>query len=170
MRRVYRIFHWIDQITNCVAAIALMLTFVLVFLNVILRYLFDAGFAWSEEGARYALMALIIFGIVQATHKQEHFSVDLLIKKVPSHLKKILLFLQTCIILGATMIFITGSYTMMLLNWDNVTPAMHIPAWLPYAWVFVSSCISALHLIFHLLTILTIIPAEELMAGGEESC
>ena len=51
---------WVDRVTGWLAAFALVGTFALVFLNVILRYLFGTGFAWSEEGARYALMAVII--------------------------------------------------------------------------------------------------------------
>lgn len=64
MKAIRVLFKWIDRITAWLAVIALVVMFGLVFLNVIMRYIFGSGFAWSEEGARYALMAVIILGVL----------------------------------------------------------------------------------------------------------
>ncbi len=52
MKAIRVLFKWIDRITAWLAVIALVVMFGLVFLNVIMRYIFGSGFAWSEEGAR----------------------------------------------------------------------------------------------------------------------
>lgn len=167
MKIIRKIFNFIDFITNSLAAIALALTFALVFLNVVTRYIFDTGFSWSEEAARYALMAIVIFGIIRVTHHREHFSVDLITKAVPPVLQRILLLAQDLIMIWIDYILIVGSYKMVALNWENTSPALAIPSWFPYGFLLFTAVISMLYLITHVLMDLNIIKAEELPEGGK---
>ena len=77
MNFIRAIFKWIDRITAWIAVLSLVLMFFFVFLNVVTRYILGTGFAWSEEGARYAMLAVIILGVLEVTHQRDHFAVDL---------------------------------------------------------------------------------------------
>lgn len=146
-----RIFTWIDRITAWFAVLALVATFALVFLNVVTRYLFGTGFAWSEEGARYALMAVIILGVLEVTHRREHFCVDLLTNLVPKPVLRVMQVLQDLLMLAVMGILTYGSWLMTTLNWENRTPAIGMPSWLPYGLMLVSCAVSLLYLLSHLL-------------------
>ena len=67
MNFIRAIFKWIDRITAWIAVLSLVLMFFFVFLNVVTRYILGTGFAWSEEGARYAMMAVIILGVLEVS-------------------------------------------------------------------------------------------------------
>lgn len=118
--------------TAWLAVIALVVMFALVFLNVIMRYVFGSGFSWSEEGARYALMAVIILGVLEVTHHRDHFCVDLLTNAAPKPLLRVMRVIESVCMIAVMAVLCVGSWQMTLLNWENVTPAMGMPSWLPY--------------------------------------
>ena len=62
-----------------------------------------------------------------------------------------------------------GSWKMTLLNWENTTPAIGMPSWLPYGLMLVSSVISLVYLLGHLLGSLGL-RLDEAEEGGGEPC
>lgn len=90
MNFIRAIFKWIDRITAWIAVLSLVLMFFFVFLNVVTRYILGTGFAWSEEGARYAMMAVIILGVLEVTHQRDHFAVDLLTNVAPKPVRRLM--------------------------------------------------------------------------------
>lgn len=150
MKAIRTILKWVDRVTGWLAALALIGTFALVFLNVILRYIFGTGFAWSEEGARYALMAVIILGVLEVTHTRDHFCVDLLTNIAPKPVLGIMKIIQNLLMLAIMVVLTIGSWDMTVLNWQNTTPAIGMPSWLPYGLMLVSSAISLVYLLGHL--------------------
>lgn len=163
MKVIRTILKWVDRITVWLAAVALVVTFALVFLNVILRYLFGTGFAWSEEGARYALMAVIILGVLEVTHSRDHFCVDLLTNLAPKPVLRFMEIVQNLLMLAVMVVLTYGSWDMTVLNWQNTTPAIGMPSWLPYGLMLVSSAISLVYLLGHLLESLRVCLGK----GGE---
>jgi TRAP-type C4-dicarboxylate transport system permease small subunit len=66
---------------------ALMLTLVvLVFAQVMVRYLTYQPLAWSEEAARYAFIWLCLLGAVVAAQRGQHFVVDYAQRALPAKL------------------------------------------------------------------------------------
>lgn len=66
-----------------------------------------------------------------------------------------------------------GSWQMTLLNWENVTPAMGMPSWIPYGLMLASSVVSLFYLIGHLLEDLGIplfTNHEDENTGGDQAC
>lgn len=151
MKKITKIAKGLLKITNFFAAVAMTCTFVLVLINVVMRYLFHSGLAWSEEGARYALIVLIILGIVDTTYHRDHFAVDILENKVSGNLKKVIKAVQDIIVLILDLIMAVGSYNMAKLNWLNQTPSIGLPAWLPYGFMLFTTIVSAIFLILHIL-------------------
>lgn len=151
MKQINSFLDTLRKISSFVAVFALVVTFALVFLNVLTRYIFGTGFAWSEEGARYGLVALIILGVIEITRTREHFCVDLLTNIAPKPVLKIMLYLQDIMMLALTGILLYGSFGMAKLNWQNKTPALGMPSWIPYALLLFSSAVSMIYLLFILL-------------------
>lgn len=170
MKAIKKIFSWIDTIAIWLAVLSLILTFALVFLNVVLRYIFGTGFAWSEEGARYALMAVIILGVLQVTHNRSHFSVDLLTGIAPKPVLRVMMVLQDIIMIGVMCILTHGSYKMVLLNAQNTTPAIGMPSWIPYGLMLVSCAVSTIYLVGHLIEDVTSSSKAEASEEGNEKC
>jgi len=64
------------------AVILLMVMVGLVLTNVLLRYLFEMGIPWSEEGARICFVWVVFLGIIIAARDKEHLIVDILTAKL----------------------------------------------------------------------------------------
>ena len=112
MNFIRAIFKWIDRITAWIAVLSLVLMFFFVFLNVVTRYILGTGFAWSEEGARYAMMAVIILGVLEVTHQRDHFAVDLLTNVAPKPVRRLMNIFADIMMLVIMYVMTFGSYQM----------------------------------------------------------
>ncbi|MDR2113401.1 MAG: TRAP transporter small permease subunit, partial [Candidatus Accumulibacter sp.] len=54
----------------------------MVFMNVVLRYVFSMGFAWSEEIARLCFIYLVYLGAIGAMRDNQHLIIDSLLSRV----------------------------------------------------------------------------------------
>ena len=72
---------------------------VLVFSNVVARIFFDVPIIQSDELARYCFIWLCFIGAVSALNNGEHIGLDLVIKRLPDRVQKIvLLFANFCML------------------------------------------------------------------------
>ena len=113
-----------------VASLAIMA--ILVFGNVVLRYVFDSGIAISEELARLLFVWLIFLGAILASAQHAHIGFDSLVKSLPNVGKKILIVATGALMLLACVIFIVGGWQQTVINLDNSYPVLGIS----YAWLY----------------------------------
>ncbi|KSV74356.1 ABC transporter permease [Sinorhizobium sp. GW3] len=106
-------------------AIALLLAgmVVLVFGNVVLRYAFNQGITVSEELSRIFFVWLTFLGAVVALREHGHLGVDTLIKRLPPAAAKVAVLLGHVLMLYATWLMISGSWTQTLINLHVGAPA-----------------------------------------------
>lgn len=117
----------LTQFLNVLLAIFLALMCILVFGNVVLRYVFNTGITWSEEMARFLFIWITFLGAIVALKDNEHLGVDLLIKKLPPALKKGVYVLSHLLILYCLWLVLDGSWKMTILNADAYAPATGLP-------------------------------------------
>lgn len=114
------------RIVNTSMASALLLMAILVFGNVVLRYLFNSGITWSEEAARFLFVWLTFLGAIGALNENQHLGVDLVIKKLSPALRKLVFLLSNAIMLCILGLVLHGSWTMVLLNQNTKSPAIGV--------------------------------------------
>jgi TRAP-type C4-dicarboxylate transport system permease small subunit len=127
------------------AAMALLLAgmVVLVFGNVVLRYVFNSGIAVSEEISRWLFVWMVFLGAIVGLRKGAHLGVDSLIKMLPVGGRKVCYGLSHILMLYASVLLIEGSWKQTTLNWDTTAPASGLSVGIFYlaGLVFgVSSC------------------------------
>ena len=120
--------------TDMLSALFLAATFAIVLLNVILRYGFHSGLAWSEEASRYLFAVTVFMGFIQITRQREHKNVDLFPTSLPNGARRICYVIQDVKIIG-------------LLRINNRTPAMGLPEWIPYGIILFSSIMMILFML-----------------------
>ena len=70
---------WLDDhIEEVILTILMALTSIIVFLQVIMRFVFRNSLTWSEELARYLFIWLIFIGVSYGIKKEIHLQVDAL--------------------------------------------------------------------------------------------
>lgn len=118
--------------TETIATILLMVVTVLNLTQVSGRYLFNTGFAWTEEAMRYLMIWLMMFGSVACIYRLEHMGIEFLESQVPPRMApKVKSALYSIAGIFCLFIFVYG-WPLALRNAAQVAPASQIPMILPY--------------------------------------
>lgn len=144
------------SIVTCLAAMVIM-----VFTNVVMRYVFNSGLAVSEELSRWAFVWLIFLGAILVLHENAHLGVDIILQKVSNPIRKALLILSTLIMLALTVLILDGSIEQTSLNIDATAPATG----LSQAWLFgigIVFAVSTLLVLLYQLYRLIITPSADI--------
>ncbi|WP_419893305.1 TRAP transporter small permease [Oceanobacillus kimchii] len=116
------------------AVLSLLIASLLVFLQVVLRYVFNISLVWSEEVSRYIIIWFVLIGSSIAVREKAHATVDAVVTYLPSILKRVCSVLASFIGMTFSVILIwSGSVTVSnVIEFGNVTPAVGIPMSIPY--------------------------------------
>lgn len=110
-----------------VMALSLLLMLVLVFGNVVMRYVFNSGIMISEEVARMTFVWLIFIGSVLAFRAKQHLAVNMLIVRLPIKLQKVIHVLRQLLILAVLWLLIDGGWAQTIIGFSTVTPVAGMP-------------------------------------------
>jgi TRAP-type transport system small permease protein len=114
-------------------ALATGLLGVLLFANVLLRYVFRSPFAWMEEGVVMVFVWVVFVGVSAAFRTHQHLRIDVLVRFLDARLTAIvgsLAVIVTFVILG---FLVKLGYDYALFVANNRTPVLRISA----AWIYV---------------------------------
>ena len=128
---------------------------VMVFGNVVLRYLFDAGIDLSEELSRYFFVWLTFIGAVVVARENAHLGVETLVVKLGPGGRRLCMILSDLFILLCCAVFFWGTWQQAGINATNYAPITGISMlWVYGVGFFTSLGIGAMALIrlVHLLT------------------
>jgi TRAP-type C4-dicarboxylate transport system permease small subunit len=120
---------------------------VIVFLQVVYRYVLTEPLHWSEELARYLFVWLSILGATLGLQKRGHFGLDFFYRILPNKGRRFLQFL-TCLLMGCVIlvIFVQGIRLVQATVLQE-SPAMGIPMGWAYACLPVGALLMAIHLV-----------------------
>jgi TRAP-type C4-dicarboxylate transport system permease small subunit len=103
-----------------VALLAAMV--VMVFGNVVLRYLFNSGIDISEELSRYFFVWLTYIGAVVVMRENGHLGVDTLVGWLGMRGRVTCMILSDIIVLACCLILVTGTWKMHAINASQHAP------------------------------------------------
>jgi len=105
----------------------ILLLTVIVFLQVLFRYMFHSPLAWSEELAMFLFQWCNFIGAAIAVRSRYHYHVDLLIKRFPDRLQTSIQILSSLLIFGVGYIMIHMGIGMMRMTMDHIYPVLQFP-------------------------------------------
>lgn len=154
-KKMEKLSKYLETMLNIFMAFALSLMVILVFGNVVLRYFFNSGITWSEEISRYLFVWLTFLGAIGAFKDKEHLGVDMLVKRLPTGLKKVALVISDLLMLYVLYLVLDGSWKMTLINLHSKAPATGLPLAAVYGTGILVSISMGLILINNLIKLLT---------------
>ena len=114
-------------ITLCLAAmIGLM------FMNIIMRYIFNRGFVWSEEIARICFIYLVYLGSIEAAKDNRHLLIDSVLLKFKGKVKGAVYIVIQMLIIFMMGLLCSGSWGLMMQNLHDRWSATQFPVTLVY--------------------------------------
>jgi TRAP-type transport system small permease protein len=121
---------------------------VMVFGNVVLRYVFNSGITVSEELSRWAFVWMIFLGAIIAIKEGAHLGTDMLVGRLGRTGKMVCLAIaETAMIYCAWLVF-SGSLSHVRLGWDVEAPVSGWSmAWLTGAALVFGVSAGAFHLL-----------------------
>jgi TRAP-type C4-dicarboxylate transport system permease small subunit len=150
-----------------VAALAMMV--VLVFANVVLRYVFNSGITLSEELSRWLFVWLTFMGAIVAMHEGAHLGTDMLVSRMSVRGKKASLVLGHVLMLYICWMLFKGSLDQVKINWDSTSAVMEVSQAFFYSSGVVCAASGAVILLNHLWRLLRGELAETELIGIRES-
>ncbi|HHW02587.1 MAG TPA: TRAP transporter small permease [Thermoanaerobacterales bacterium] len=144
----------IRKAESFVVAISIMTITVIIFINVVLRYLFKNSLAWAEELTRYIMVWMTFIGASLCVRDNVHVTMDVLLNNLPKNLKKILLYFiyGVSAVICLYMTYLGWKIMMKVKITGQVSPSMEfLPMWLVYLCVPISGVLMAknfLHLMY----------------------
>ena len=101
--KVLKILRWLDEhFEEYILSGLLVVIAVVMMLQVIMRYVFNASLSWAEEASRYAFVWSALVSIGYTIKENSILKVDTLVEALPAGLKHLLI---TLINLSVTLFF-----------------------------------------------------------------
>jgi TRAP-type C4-dicarboxylate transport system permease small subunit len=82
-----RVSGVLDRLLEGIVAAVYGLTIVVMFIQVVLRYVFNEPFTWAEELSRYCFIWIVYLGAAIASKRAAHLKVDYLAPYMPPKLR-----------------------------------------------------------------------------------
>jgi len=117
-----RIIDGFCRVLELLIAAALAAMVVMVFGNVVLRYVFNSGIIVSEEVSRWLFLWVTFLGAIVALKEHGHLGTDALISRLPVLGKKICLVLGHLLMLYATWLVFSGALAQVRINLSVEAP------------------------------------------------
>lgn len=120
---------------------------VVVFLQIISRYVFSFSLAWSEEVARLLFICIVFIGAAVLARREKHLTVTVLSDLLPVRLRHATRALASFVGMICGTFLVRGGWSTLLREWDQRTPGLQFPMGVIYAIILVSVVLMTLWLL-----------------------
>lgn len=134
--------NYLEKIITFLASASILGIVVIVFLNVVMRYIFNTGLTWSDEVSVNLFVWFIFLGGILAAIEKMHLKVDIftnLFNQKNQKNQKIFTIVANIFVLLAMGILLVGGIAQVEVSNNNISSATGIP----FSWITVSMVVFA---------------------------
>ena len=132
-----RIIDGYFKLLKFLVFLCLALMVVLVFGNVVLRYVFSLGITFSEEFSRWLFVWLTFFGAIVAMREHTHLGVDSVVARLPVWGKKACYVLSHLLMILCCAMLLKGGWVQTVINMETEAAATGLPVSLFYGVILI---------------------------------
>lgn len=120
------------RIEEAVIALLLSSASLILFVNVVARYVFNTGLVWAEEVVRYQIIWLVFIGGSVAARKGIHIGVEAVLHLLPDAMARLLRIAVAalCVLFCALLVYYGADLVAQTRMFGQKTPAMQAPFWM----------------------------------------
>jgi len=137
-----------------VAALMLLAIVLIVLSNVFFRYFLHVGLGWTEEAARFLLIAMTFVAAAVAVKEWGHFRLLLIAKWIPQSLQRALQLFSVLVVLAMSAILVRYGTAIANVSWFQTSPTMEWSMGYLYLIVPASGAIMCLFALEHFVELL----------------
>jgi TRAP-type C4-dicarboxylate transport system permease small subunit len=143
-----KIFNFIRKILFTISITAIGLMMLIIFMQVITRYIFGFTFSWSEELSRFLFVWVVFIGSALIMGDKGHMAVSFLSEKLKGTVAgRILFVIIKLFALYFIFLMITQGFKMSVTMMFHLSPALGIPMGFIYTIIPVSGLLMLLYVI-----------------------
>lgn len=126
--------QFLTRFEQLVITVGFAVATLLLFTNVVLRYVFDTGFVWVLETVQYLFAWVVLIGAAHGVKAGIHLGIDILTSKFDPAIQRwlALLALLICLMFAVPVLWLSIEYTYKIWQWGDLTLDLQIPQWIPY--------------------------------------
>lgn len=151
MSLIEKLLNSINKAVEYVVTALLATMVVVVFLQVIFRFILEASLPWSEELARYILVWISFLGASIGVKRKSHIGVEAVTNYLPFKAKSIVAIIAHLLSSALFIILIVWGYQLIGKVSGQESPAMEISMALPYSALFISGILMLLYSIYNIM-------------------
>ena len=116
-----------ERLVEKLMAVILTLIVILIFSNVVGRYVLGTSFAGAEEVSRLLFVWLVFLGAILALRRRAHLGVELVQARIPHWARKGCAVITHVLMLYALWLFLDGSWTQTRIGMSTYSTVLHFP-------------------------------------------
>ena len=135
-----KVIDFYNNLEEKILVLGIVIMVIILFMQVLLRFIFGSPFTWAEELARLIFIWISWLGISLGQRKMEHIKVTMVTDRIKGKTQNIILLLADIVSLIVLVIFIWQGVSLVATIFDmgTRTAALHVPRWIVYLSVPVS--------------------------------
>ena len=150
-----RISDFANRVTEGFLVVILSGMAVVVFLQVIFRYVLNLPLFWTEEFARYSLVWASLLGSAVAVKRGQHIAVTIFMDRLPKALRRGLTIFALISVATILAIILWGGIQLVAITISQISPALRISMSIPYLAVPVGAGLMLLHTVVGIFKMIT---------------
>ena len=151
-----------ENLDECILMGLLSVATFLVFLQIVMRYVFMDPLSWSEEMARYIYIWQTWIATSYAVRKRRHLRITSAVDLIKGR-SRTLLEIFVMVVWAAFTVFLcfkAATLCRMIYTGGQISPALSIPMWIPYAAIPVGSALMTVRLIQQIVADIKALPVS----------
>ena len=146
-----KISDWLNLLCEIALILILAAMALVVFLQVLFRYVLHLPLFWTEEFARYCLVWASLLGAGIALKRHQHIAVTFFLERFPRKLSGALSILANISVILILGVMTWGGFQLVLITKAQISPALRIPMAVPYLALPIGSAVMLFHVICFLM-------------------
>lgn len=115
------------RVLSAICALLMAAMVVLVFGNVVLRYVFSTGWLISEEISRWMFVWMVFIGSIVALRENAHLGTDMVVVRLPPRARRVCTVAAQLIMLYISWLMLSGSWSQVEINAGTEAPVSGLP-------------------------------------------
>lgn len=135
-----------EHLEACFIVPLMFLMSIIIFIQVVMRYVFGNSLTWSEELARYLFVWLVYFSVAYTARREAHIRIDAAINLYPKKLRPYVeIFSEIIVLIFAVFIAVTSVTVFQKISASGqISPALHVPMQFVYCAPLVGFALTAI--------------------------
>ena len=153
-RKLQDLHRYVVVLETALAGGLTAMVFVVVFSQVLMRYLFAQPSPWSEELSRFCLVWMAMMGAAIAVSRGSHFAFEAFVERLAAPTRQALAAVAWVALVLVALLLVAGGLLLVELTMGQRSPALGVSV----AWVYAAVPSSGALMLFHLLARQTLRP------------